>query len=221
MPVQGCMFDALRELKEWVLGFADSDWAAVALALSSFSDSVFSPVPPDVLLIGIGVRQPESAVWLALLATASSVAGAVVGYWLGRTVGRPLLNRLVSPEKVSRAEGMFNRYGVWAVLVAALTPLPYKVFAILAGVLRLDLRAFVVVSLIGRGARLLALGVLLYFYGESVEQFIDDNFQLVTIAVTAALFAGIAAFLVVVRLRRADTHPPPQVSSQDYSGPSQ
>jgi len=197
------MFDSLRELKDWVLGFADSDWSAVALALNSFTESVFFPIPPDVLLVGIAIRQPEMAIWFALLATVSSVAGAVVGYWLGRRVGRSLLNRLVSGDKVEKAERLVSRYGVWAILVAAFTPVPYKVFAILAGMLDLNLRTFVVASLIGRGARFLILGFLLFFYGESIEEFIDENFGLLTVATAAAVIVGLGIFLAVAQRRRA------------------
>jgi len=197
------VFDLLRELKDWVLGFADSDWSAVALGLNSFSESVFFPIPPDALLIGISLRQPEMAIWLALLATVSSVAGAVVGHWLGRKVGRPLLGRLVSDDKIEKATRMFDRYGVWAILVAAFTPVPYKVFTILAGMLDLNLRTFVVASLIGRGARFLILGILLFFYGESIEQFIDDNFGLLTVGTAAAVIVGLGIFLAVAQRRRA------------------
>ena len=197
------MFDSLRELKDWVLGFADSEWSAVALALNSFTESVFFPIPPDVLLVGIAIRQPEMAIWFALLATVSSVAGAVVGYWLGRRVGRSLLNRLVSGDKVEKAERLVSRYGVWAILVAAFTPVPYKVFAILAGMLDLNLRTFVVASLIGRGARFLILGILLFFYGESIEEFIDENFGLLTLATAAAVIVGLGIFLAVAQRRRA------------------
>jgi len=63
--------------------------------------------------------------------------GAVLGHWLGAQFGRPILGKFVSESRIRSAEALFDKYGVWAVLVAAVTPIPYKVFTILAGVLKL------------------------------------------------------------------------------------
>ena len=196
------MIDLLRDMSDWVVGFAGSDWAILALAVTSFAESIFFPIPPDPLLIGIAILHPNLAIWLAVLTTISSVAGALVGHWLGLRLGRPVLQRLASENKGDAVERMFEKYGVWATLVAAITPLPYKVFAITAGALRLDRRTFVLASLVGRGVRFIPMGVLLFFLGESVEEFIADNFDLLTIAfATAVIGAAVAWWLM--RWRRA------------------
>ena len=197
------MISLFKDLTDWVVGFADSDWSALVLAVNSFVESVFFPVPPDALLIGISLRQPEMSLWLAALATVSSVSGAVVGYWLGRRVGRPLLYRLVPQSKVVAVERMFQRHGTWAVLVAAITPIPYKVFTITAGILELDMRSFIIASLIGRGVRFFTLGGLLYVYGDSIEDFIGENFDIITVGTAAALLVALAILFVVVRRGRA------------------
>ena len=197
------MIELLRDVSDWVLGFADSDWSALALAINSFAESIFWPIPPDPLLIGISIRRPELAIWLAALTTVSSVAGAIVGHWLGRRLGKPLLQRLVPENRIASVERLFQRYGAWAVLVAAFTPIPYKVFAIGAGVLGLNLRTFIVASLIGRGARFFILGGLLFAYGESIEEFIDANFGLLTLAGTVALGVGLVIVYYLARHRRA------------------
>ncbi len=182
----------LHDLEEWLLAFAESEWAIGVLALASFSEAIFFPVPPDPLLLGIAVVQRPLALWLAILVTLTSVAGALVGHWLGRRLGRPILNRLFSERAIEVAETWLSRYGAWATAIAAFTPIPYKVFAITAGVLDLDRRTFVIASLIGRGARFLALGALAMLFGEEIRTFIDDNFGTLTIA------AGIAVVLLLV-----------------------
>ena len=202
------MRDLLHDLKDWMLEFADGEWALGALLLLTFSESTFFPIPPDPLLIAIGVANPSSAVWIAALATIASVAGAFVGHFLGRRVGRPLLYRLVSESKVARAEALFNKYGAWAILVAAFTPIPYKVFTILAGVLNLPIRPFLLASLIGRGARFLTIGVLIYLFGESIQDFIDQQFELLTIAAAAGLVVVLAGYLVYRRVRSASEQLP-------------
>ncbi len=196
------MIELLHNLSDWVVGFADSDWAALALAVLSFCESIFFPIPPDPLLIGIGILQPENALWLAGVVTLSSVAGALVGHWLGKLFGRPLLYRIAPRDKVASVEDMFRKHGVWAILIAAFTPLPYKVFAISAGILDMDRRSFLVASLIGRGARFLLIGVLVFAYGESITEFIEGrSFMLLTVAAAAAVIAAAALAALYTRRR--------------------
>ena len=189
------MRELYHELTDWMLGLADNDWAIGLLILLSFSESVVFPIPPDPLLIAIGIASPESAIWIAAFVTLASVCGAYVGHWLGRKVGRPLLGRLISESKIERAEALFSRYGAWAIIVAAFTPVPYKVFTILAGILDLRMRNFLIASLIGRGARFLTIGVLIFIFGESIREFIDSNFEIVTIACGGALAVTVAGYI--------------------------
>ena len=195
------MRDLLHDLTDWTLQFADSDWAIALLTLVAFSESVIFPIPPDPLLIAIGVANPGSAIWVAALVTVASVCGAFVGHLLGRRVGRPLLHRLVSESKVERAEALFNRYGAWAILVAAFTPIPYKVFTILAGMMDLPIRPFLLASLIGRGARFLTIGVLVFLFGESIQEFIEGNFELLTIIAGIGLVVLVAAYVAFRSIR--------------------
>ena len=196
------MTDWLHDLSDWVVGFADSDWAIVALGINSFAESIFFPVPPDPLLVGLAIIQPHLAIWLGVLVTLTSVAGAMVGHWTGRRFGRPILHKLFRQDKkVALAERMIKKYGVWATLMAAFTPIPYKVFAISAGALDLDRRTFILASLVGRGARFMSIGVLVYLYGEQIEDFIGDNFGVLTLAVMAAVLAAVGAWGLVYRRR--------------------
>ena len=113
--------------------------------------------------------------------TLFSVLGAVFGYGLGKWFGKPLLSKMISESLVEKTEGFFNRYGVWAILIAAFTPIPYKVFAILSGVLQLDMKKFLIASLIGRGGRFITLGVLIAMFGDDVRDFLENEFQTITI----------------------------------------
>ena len=199
------MLDILHDLSEWVGGFAGSDWAIVVLALTSIFEAIFFPVPPDPLLIGIGVVRREIAILLGVMVAVSSVAGAVVGHWLGKRLGRPLLHRWFSDVTTARVESLFQRYGVWATLIAAITPVPYKVFAITAGVLDMDRRTFVLASLAGRGVRFVTVGVLVFVYGESIEAFVTENFEAFAVAIAAAVIAGAVVWAIFQRRRGAKT----------------
>ncbi len=195
------MLNLLHEFKEWVVGFSDSPWAVFALAINSFTESIFNPIPSDPLILGMAAINPGSVFWLALVATVASVAGAVVGWMGGIALGRRVLLKIVSAEKSYQVENLFDRYGIWVVLIAAFTPIPYKVFAITAGVLRFDLRSFIVVSLIGRGARFFLLAGVLYYLGNSgLLDRMAANFTLLTVAIVAL---GVAAVGVLVLAKKA------------------
>ena len=188
----------LTELTLWFEGFAETDLAIYALALGSFAESIIFPIPVDVLLMPMSLLNPPMAIWFAMVAMVASVLGGIAGYWVGLRFGRPVLHRFVSPAKADSAERLFNKYGAWAVVVAAITPIPYKVFTISAGVLNLELKKFVFASVIGRGFRFLFTGALLYLYGEEIRSFIEDHFGLLMIlSVLAAILAALCAVFFV------------------------
>jgi len=187
--------DLLSNLFEWVMGFTTSEYAILSLSLLSVTESIFFPIPPDPLLISISIIRPEIAIWLGILTTVSSVIGAVIGHWLGKIFGRPLLLKISSNFMIYKAERLINKYGIWAILISAFTPIPYKIFAISAGVFNFDRRKFILMSIIGRGLRFLSLAILISIYGETIEKFITDKFDYLTIIV-AIIIATIAAILV-------------------------
>ena len=209
------MIELARELSHWLIGFADSEWAVAVLAATAFTESIFFPIPPDALLIGMSLIHPNAALLFAAVTTVSSVAGAVAGRWLGKRFGRPVLDRFVSSEKVDKVEALFNRYGVWAILIAAITPIPYKVFAITAGVLNMPQMPFIIASLIGRGARMLTVGALIFLFGDAIQGFLEERFELAMIISGIALVGAAALFVLIVRIRKRPEVARQATSSQD------
>ena len=201
------MIELYHDLSGWVIGFAESDWAILLLALSSFVEAIFFPVPPDPLLVAVALAQPDIAIWLGALTAVASVAGAVVGHWLGARLGRPLLLRMFSEDRVAQVESMFERYGVWATLVAAFTPIPYKVFAIAAGSMRMDLKGFVLASAVGRGVRFVALGALVMVFGEPIADLVGSNFEVITLGIAALAVAAAVGWAVWRRRGRGLAKP--------------
>ena len=192
----------LHDLREWLIAWADSPAGPIALALITASEAIFFPIPPDPLLIALALRNPDSALLLAGLATVASTAGGLVGHWLGVRFGQPLLQR-IGGDRVGRVEAMFARYGFWAVVVAGLTPIPYKVFTITAGVLGLPRVPFVIASLVGRGLRFGAFGVAIFLWGDRVQAFLEEQFDVVVLALAGVIVAAAAGWLLWSRLRRS------------------
>lgn len=191
--------EVLHALSDWVVAWADSPFGWLALALIATAESVIFPVPPDPLLLGLAVATPEWALWYAFLATATSVLGGLLGHTLGLWFGRPLLYRMFKESKIRFVERAYDRWGVWAVTVAGLTPIPYKVFTVSAGAFDLDRKRFVVASVIGRGARFFSIGVLVMLFGTQIQDFVNEYFDILSVAFVALLVGGFAAVALLSR----------------------
>lgn len=185
--------------------FAESEWSLVILGIMTFFESVFSPLPPDPLLIAMALLSPNQAILFGVICTIFSVLGAVFGYGLGIWFGKPLLSKMISGSLIDKAEVFFNRYGVWAILIAAFTPIPYKVFAILSGILQLNMKKFLIASLIGRGGRFITLGVLIAIFGDDIRGFLENEFQTITILGGGFLVFTLVAIWAYVWLKSRNT----------------
>lgn len=162
----------------------------VGLFFVAFIESIFFPIPPDLLLIPLVLLEPTAALWLAAICTAGSVSGAVLGWWIGLRGGRPILHRFVSDHRIEKVEGYYRKYGALAVGIAAFTPIPYKIFTIASGVLRFSLPKLIAVSVVGRGARFFSEAAVLMLWGPQILGFLTDYFELVTLATVAAIVIG-------------------------------
>ncbi|MDR2735113.1 MAG: DedA family protein [Spirochaetota bacterium] len=128
----------IRRLYDWVLHWADTPYGTPALAVNAFSESSFFPVPPDVLLIALDLGKPKRAWRYAFVCSVFSVLGGVLGYYIGyglwESVGKSIVDFYNANEIFNKLAATFAAYNFWAVLIAALTPIPYKIFTISAGV---------------------------------------------------------------------------------------
>ena len=208
--------EIFHELIAWTTDWATTPYGSVALFGIAFAESSFFPVPPDVLLIPLSLAKISWALLFAAIATAGSTAGGILGYYIGDKGGRPLLQRFFKAEKVAVVQGYYRRYDVWAVGMAGFTPIPYKLFSISAGAFGLDLRRFVLASILGRGGRFFLVGLAILIFGESVKAFLEAYFDLAVIAF-AVLFVGgfwVINFLARRAQRRAGTSSPSAAESE-------
>ena len=184
----------IRRLYDWVLHWAETPYGSLALILLAFSESSFFPVPPDILLIALAISIPRRAFFYAFIATVSSVIGGMLGYYIGiglmEAIGWKIIHFYHAEELFQQLFETFNRYNFWAVLTAAITPIPYKVFTISAGAARTDFTVFLIASVIGRSIRFFTVGTLIYFFGEKIKHFIDKYFNLLSIVFVILLIGG-------------------------------
>ncbi len=191
------MFKVLRRLYDWVLHWAKTPYGVAALFLLAFSESSFFPIPPDVLLIALCLSAPRKSFQFAMICTVASTVGGMFGYFLGmefyETIGQKIIAFYGLTEKYEMVAALYKQYDAIAVAIAGFTPIPYKLFTILAGVCRIDLFVFILASLLSRGARFFIVAFLLWKFGAPIKVFIDKYFNLLTVIFTVLLIGGFVA----------------------------
>ncbi len=184
----------LRRLYDWTLSLAERRDALWVLAVVSFVESSVFPIPPDVLMIPMILAAPRRAFLIAGVATVSSVLGGVLGYALGafffETVGEPVLGFYGYTDKFAEFQATYNEWGAWAVLIAGITPFPYKVITIFSGVTGLDFVVFTIASVVARAARFFLVAALLWKFGPPVRAFIEKRLGLMATLFLALLLGG-------------------------------
>lgn len=198
----------IRKLYDWVLHWAETPYGLMALALISFLESSFFPIPPDVLLIALVIATPQRWWVIGLVCTLSSVAGGMLGYGIGlyawESVGVWIMENIIHaqlvdvdgrldiplPSYITNSWGdslggdyifqVYDVWNAWIVGIFGLTPLPYKLVTISAGVAQINVPIFIATSIISRGARFFIVAYILYKIGEPAKVFIDKHFNLLT-----------------------------------------
>jgi membrane protein YqaA with SNARE-associated domain len=188
----------IRRLYDWVLHWAETPYGVPALFILAFAESSFFPVPPDVLLIALAISMPGRAFYFALLCTLGSLVGGVVGYGIGlygyENIGKPIVEFYHGQELMTNIKTQYDTYGFWGILVAAITPIPYKIFTILSGVFRFEFWTFMLASLIGRSFRFFLVGGLIWRFGPPIKNFIDRYFNILSYIFIGLLIGG---FIVI------------------------
>jgi membrane protein YqaA with SNARE-associated domain len=184
----------LRALYDWTMNLAANRHADKALAFISFIESSVFPIPPDTLLVPMVLSERSKAWWYAFVCTVASVAGALLGYAIGallfEAVAEPILDFYGYGDKFQAFAEKYNEWGAWAVLIAGMTPFPFKVITIASGATKLSLVIFILASIVARGIRFFAVAGLIYYYGPPVREFIEKRLALVFTLSLAALIGG-------------------------------
>lgn len=187
----------LRRLYDWTMGLAAHRHAMSALFGVSFIESSVFPIPPDVLMIPMVLARRARAFVIALVATAGSVLGAMLGYWIGAalmdSVGQWVLTAYGKQDSFDHLAAQFEQYGAWAVLFAGVTPFPFKVITIFSGAVSLSLPIFIASSILARALRFFIVAGLLWRFGEPIRDFIERRLGLVFTIFMVGLIGGFLA----------------------------
>lgn len=160
-------------LYDRVLQWSKHPHAERYLGALSFAEASFFPVPTVLMMAPMALAKPERAWWLALLTTVTSVLGGVAGYFIGaylfEALGAPIIDFYHATEKFEHLKALFAQWGVLLLFIAGVSPIPYKLFTISAGVLGMALLPFILASLLGRGIQYFIVAAIAYFGGNTLE----------------------------------------------------
>ena len=182
----------------WVEGFAQKPYALWALFVIAFIEASIFPLPPDVLLVALGVASPKKSLRYAFVTALGSFFGGYLGYYIGyagfELIGKPILSYIGVMHQVEPILAQYHQHGLLALILSGYTPVPYIVFTMAAGFnSTLDLLTLTIGGAIGRFSRFMLVGGLLYYFGPPVKSFIDKYFEKLSIA-----FALLLILLIVV-----------------------
>jgi membrane protein YqaA with SNARE-associated domain len=192
----------LRRMYDWCVGAAGRRHALGILTVVSFAESSFFPIPPDVMLVPMSLARPDRAFLLAAWCTIASVGGGIMGYAIGAllydSVGAWLIHLYGYGDKVEAFRAAYAQWGAWIILLKGVTPIPYKIVTITSGFAGYNFAAFVILSVITRGARFFLLAFLLHRYGDYARHIIERRLALWTSLFAAVLLAGIVIALYLI-----------------------
>lgn len=184
----------MKRLYNWIMSMVSGPKAMVALCSVSFAESSFFPIPPDILLIPMVLKEREKAFRMAFYCTLFSVIGGIFGYAIGHflyeTVGVPILDFYNYRESFEGFCKNYNTYGAWIVFGAGLTPFPYKIITIASGVTGLNFGVFMLASILARGLRFYLVAFLLWKWGKPMKDFIEKNLWWLSILFFICLIGG-------------------------------
>ncbi len=153
--------------------------AEKVLMLVAFTESIFFPVPQDLLLIPMGLAQRKKVFRLATICLIFSVLGGIAGYIIGlffmELLGMAIIGFYGLMDQYETIKDWYDRYDAWAVAVAGVSPVPYKVCTLTAGAFKINLAVFIIASVISRGVRFYLIAALIYWQGERARTFLEKR----------------------------------------------
>jgi len=183
----------LRKLYDWVFSLARHRHATRSLAVVSFAESSFFPIPPDVMLAPMVLARPDRAYFYATVCTVASVLGGLLGYAIGyflEPVGMAILTTLGKADTFEASKVLFQKYGAWVIVIKGATPIPYKLITISAGVFQFNLALFLILSALTRSARFFLVAFVLKRWGPPMLKIVERRLALFTVLFLIVMVAG-------------------------------
>ena len=164
-----------------ILIYSKKKHSKSALCLTSFIEAIFFPIPPDLILLPMCLALPNKSLYYAFLTTLFSVLGGVCAYWIGFFIFDSYGYLAVNYgylDQVEKVKLWFQEWGIWIIFLASFTPIPYKIFTIVAGSMAMPFFGFILASIIGRGLRFFLVALFVTVGGETLKKNITNNIEI-------------------------------------------
>ena len=183
-----------KSLYAWIIALSQSRHAPLALAVVAFTESSFSPFPPDVMLAPMSLAQPKLAWRFALIATVFSVLGGIAGYGIGAllydTFGQWVIHTYGYGDQMESLKEMYAKWGALVILIKGLTPIPFKLVTIVSGLLGYNFPMFVLLSIITRAGRYFLLAAALNHFGDPLRMALERHFAAFILSMAGIVVLG-------------------------------
>ena len=194
----------IRKIYDWVINLSKKPNGSRSLALISFSEASFFPIPPDILLIPLCLGNRKKSLKFALICSVSSILGAILGYYIGKLLWwdipgvqySNLANLFfeyvpgINDNGFMKIKNLYENWNFWIVFTAGFTPIPFKLITISAGTFNINFPMFVIASVISRSARFFIVASLIRIFGEPIRNFIEKYFNMLAVTFTILLICG-------------------------------
>jgi len=201
-----------KKLYDWVLNLSNKKNSNYSITLLSLSESIFFPIPPDVLLIPLCLGNRHKALYFAFLCSISSIIGGMIGYFVGKSLWwsipgieySAIANIFfdyvpgLTDASFNHIKSLYDTWDFWIVFTAGFTPIPFKLITISSGTFNINFMMFVIASIISRSARFFLLAILIKIFGERIRSFIEKYFNLLAILFTVLLIGGFAIIKLIL-----------------------
>ena len=202
----------IRKIYDWVINLSKKPNGGRSLAIISFSEASFFPIPPDVLLIPLSLGNRKKSYKFALICSAFSILGAILGYYIGKVLWwnvpgieySSLANLFfkyvpgINDSGFMRIKYLYDNWNFWIVFTAGFTPIPFKLITISAGTFNINFFMFIIASVISRSARFFIVASLIRVFGEPIRNFIENYFNLLAVIFTILLIGGFILIKFIV-----------------------
>ena len=190
----------LRKLYDWVFSLARHRHATRSLAVVSFAESSFFPIPPDVMLAPMVLAKPERAYFYATVCTLASVLGGLLGYAIGyflEPVGMSILAFLGKADTFETSKALFQQHGAWVILIKGLTPIPFKLITIASGIFQFNLALFIALCVITRAGRFFLVAFVLKRWGPPMLEMVEKRLAMWTVIGLVVLVGAFFAIKLI------------------------
>ena len=190
----------IKKLYDKCVTWAGYKYAKQILAIESFIESSFFPIPPDVMIVPMVIAKKNEFLRIALIATIFSVLGALFGYYIGYSLNEVAIKifEFYGYEYSESFKDNFTTGGgflAWlgVLVTAGFTPLPFKLLTISSGIIHFNLLSFILICIATRGLRFFIVAYLTYKFGEKIGPFLDKQgvkWSIIIAIIVIAIIAG-------------------------------